>query len=111
MGDKVQVSGADGGGRPPGSRISPSDVPQFGCSDREGARQQGSCARVGIESSDRKSLGTDEEDKRSVVAQATAGVCSPSEKVLEASLLGTGVFLCDERPGDRGADQGIHRGS
>ena len=66
MGDEVQVSSADGGGSPPGSRISPSDVPQFGCSDREGARQQGSCARVGIESSDHQSLGTDEEDKRSV---------------------------------------------
>ena len=58
MGDEVQVPRIDGGSGPLGKGADPADVSGAGCSDRKGARQQGSCTRVGIESSDRQSIGS-----------------------------------------------------
>jgi hypothetical protein len=64
-----------------------------------------------IESPDRESLRSDEEGKRSVVAQTAAGICSSEKAVLGKALLGTGVFLRDERPGYGGTDSRLHRGT
>jgi len=109
MGDEVQVPRIDGGSGPSGKGADPADVSGAGCSDRKGARQQGSCTCVGIESSDRQSIGSNEEDKRSVVAQTAAGIFSSAEKVLGEAFLGEGVFLRGRsRPGDRRSDQGLH---
>lgn len=95
-------------GGSPGSRVAMANVSGVGRSDREGACYQGSCTRVGVESSDRQCIEADEEDKRSVVAQATARGYSPSEKILGEALLGAGVFLRDARPGDRRSDKELH---
>ena len=109
MGDQVPIPRAEGRGCPSSAGTDPSDVPRPGCSDRERAHRQGSCAHSCIESADFESIGSDEADKRSVVAQTAARVCSSEKAVLGASLLGTRIFLRDEWPGNGGADSRLHR--
>ena len=111
MGDKVPVPRSKGGGCPPNAGTDPSDLPRSRCADRERARRQGSRAHPRVEPSDVESIGSDEEGKRSVVAQIAAGVCSFEEAVLGETLLGQGVFLRDERPSHGRADPGLHRGT
>jgi len=111
MGDQVPIPRFEGGSGPSGAGTDPSDVPRPGCSDRERAHRQGSCTHSCIESADSEPLGSDEADKRSVVAQTAARVCSSEKAVLGASLLGTRIFLRGRiRPGNGGADSRLHRG-
>ena len=111
MGDKVPVPRFEGGGCPSGAGTDPSDVSQSGCSNRKGTRWQGSRARTWICAPDPESGRPDEASKRSVVAQATAGICPSEKAILGEALLGTRIFLRDERPGYGRTDSRLHRGT
>lgn len=109
MGDKVPIPRSEGRGRPSGARANPADVSRPGCSDRRRTRRQGSRAHTRIESPDVESIGSDEDGKRTVVAQIAGGVCASAEEILGEALLGAGIFLCDERSDYGRADSRLHR--
>lgn len=108
MGDKIPVPRVERGGRPSSPGTDPSDVSRVGCPDRERAHRQGSRARSCVVSTDPEPIRSDETDKRSVLAQAAARVCSSEKALLGTALLGAGLLLRDERSGYGRTDSHLH---
>jgi len=105
---EVSVPRSEGRGRQSGTGADPSDVSQSECSNREGARWQGSCSHTRIRATDLESGRPDEASKRSVVAQTAARICASEKAILGEAFLGKGVLLCDERPSYGRADSRLH---